>query len=180
MRKNFVWSGAFLIFTIALFACGSGSSDPVAADTMTVTVSGPSGSMTKTYTKGTNSTLGHPDPDLYFYVTASISPRTGIELHTTQGDMFLVMSITGNVASVGSNTPQSYPTGFTTPGNTITYSGYDTNHIEYSSLFSSTSGTITISSIGNAGDKIAGTFDAVVTDTTNTLRVSGTFSVTRL
>jgi hypothetical protein len=77
------------------------------------------------------------------------------------------------------NTPGSYSTGREYIGNDISY---DTNNQPYTSIFSNTSGTITLSSIGNVGDKITGTFDAVVsrlTNTNDTLRISGLFSVTR-
>jgi hypothetical protein len=84
--------------------------------------------------------------------------------------------------AVEGNTPQSYPTGVATLANSIAYNIYDTHYLSYTSLFSDTSGTITLSSIGNPGEKITGTFDAVVTLLTNTfdtLCISGTFSVTR-
>jgi hypothetical protein len=174
MKKNMVWVVVCLMLTIALFDCGGGgggSSDPVAADTMTVTISSPTGTVTKTYTEGTYNTLGHLDPDLFTYVFTALN-QIEIELHSegsnTQGATVILISVEGN-------TPQSYPIGITTPANYIEYVSDDT----HSSLFSSTSGTITLSSIGNAGKKIIGTFDAIVTDTSNTLRILGTFSVTR-
>ena len=178
MGKNIVWVVACLMLTIALFACGGGvSSDPVVADTMTVTISSPSGTVTKTYTEGTYNAQGHLDPDLGSYVSAL--NNTQIELHSggsnTQGAMSIGISVEGN-------TPQSYPTGVSTPANVITYGIYDTHYLSYTSLFSSTSGTITLSSIGNPGEKITGAFDSVVTlltNTSDTLRISGTFSVTR-
>jgi hypothetical protein len=178
MRRNLVWIVVCLMLTIALFACGGdGSSDPVAADTMTVIISGPSGTVTKTYTEGTYNAQGHLDPDLGSYVTTL--NNTQIELHSggsnTQGSTIINITVEGNTA-------QSYPTGVSTPANDITYQIYDAHYLSYTSLFSNTSGTITLSSVGNPGDKITGTFDAVVsllTNTSDTLRISGTFSVTR-
>jgi hypothetical protein len=180
MIKNIVWVVVCLMLTIALFACGGGgSSDPVAADTMTVTISGPSGPATTTFTEGSYSTTssGHSflNPNLSAYVTAI--NETNIELLYWDG-VSLGTTVIINMR-VNGNTPGLYPTGAANPATTISY---DANNQSYLSFISSPSGTITLSSIGNVGDKIIGTFDAVVTllsTTSDTLRLSGSFSVTR-
>jgi hypothetical protein len=177
MRKNFVWPMVCMsmIFTIALFGCGGGGtsnaiSGAVVPDTMTVTISGPSGTVTKTYTKGSYDTQGHLNPDMISYV--SPSNTTIIELadvSTTQVDRVDIV--------VFGTTPQSYPIDSSNSLLTAVY----VNNV-YTSMFSSPSGTVTLSSIGNVGEKINGTFDATVTSDTNasdTLKISGTFSVTR-
>ena len=181
MRKNILWILVCIMLPIALSGCGSGgnSDEDVAntADTMTVTISGTSGTVTTTYTEGSYNSHGNFDTDLISYVTAS--NNTQIELHSgesnTQGSTIINIAVAGN-------TPQSYPTGIATPENCITYDIYYTHYQSYTSLFSGTSGTITLSSMGNVGEKITGTFDAVVsllTNTSDTLRISGTFSMTR-
>jgi hypothetical protein len=127
--------------------------------------------------EGSYNAQGHLDPNLISYVTAS--SNTQIELHSgesnTQGSTIISIA-------VDNKTPQSYPTGIATPVNTITYEYYDTHYQSYTSLFSSTSGTITLSSVGNTGEKITGTFDAVVsllTNTSDTLKISGSINITR-
>lgn len=181
MKKNILWVVVCLTLTIALLACGGGgSSDPVASDKMTATISGPTGTETTTFTEGSYSTdsAGHSflNPSLIAYTTAS--NETNIELLYWDG-VSLGTTVIINMR-VNGNTPGLYPTGgYVNPVNSI---AYETNNQSYISAFSSTTGTITLSSIGNVGEKITGAFDTVVTLLTNTfdtLRLSGTFSVTR-
>jgi hypothetical protein len=104
---------------------------------------------------------------------------TNIELHYWDGissgtTVALVMSINGN-------TPGSYPVD---PGYVNSSVMYSSNGIPYDNLLSNTSGTIILSTVGNVGENITGTFDAEVvsllaTNTTDTLRISGSFSITR-
>jgi hypothetical protein len=180
-KMKILWPAINILIAIALSACSGGSSSGGAitntADTMTVTISGPSGTVTKTYTEGSYNSQGNLDPDLTSYITAS--NNTQIELHSggsnTPGSTIINISVEGNTA-------QLYPTGIANPANSILYEIYDTHYNSYTSLFSSTSGTITLSTVGNVGGKITGTFDAVVsllTNTADTLTISGTFNVTR-
>jgi hypothetical protein len=182
MSKNIICAILFILLTIASSSgCGSSSGNR-SPDTMTVTISSPSGSATTTtYTEGsysTNSTGNSgPNPDLSSYITAS--SMTNIELHYWDGissgtTVALVMSINGN-------TPGSYPVD---PGYVNSSVMYSSNGIPYDNLLSNTSGTIILSTVGNVGENITGTFDAEVvsllaTNTTDTLRISGSFSITR-
>ena len=176
MSKNIVWPMVCMsmIFTIALFGCGGGTSDvisgAVAPDTMTVTISGPSGTVTKTYTKGSSDTQGHVNPAMISYVSPANTTIIDLaDVSTTQVDRMTIV--------VSGTAPQSYSVD---SANSLITTFYENN--TYSSTFSSPSGTVTLSSIGNVGEKINGTFDATVTSDTNTsdtLKISGTFSVTR-
>ncbi len=164
---------AALMCCMVLTACGGGGGGTSAgggvADTMTATVSG----VTTTYTEGTYNTQGFLDPDMSSFATTS---NTFISL--CSGVSSITCTTLVNI-SIRGNTPQSYPTGTTNSPTQITYS---TNNQTYSSIYSSTIGTVTLSSVGNIGEKITGTFDAVVTNMSNssdTLGISGTFSVER-
>jgi hypothetical protein len=178
MRRNMVWTVLCIIFTIALFGCGGGSSGDSAPDTMTLTISGQSGIVTKSFTEGSYNSQGNLDPLLISFVTASNG--TGIQLHSgvpnTQGSMGLGIM-------VYANTPGSYQTGGTMPWGYIDYGIFDPQYEGYSSVISSAIGTVTLSSIGNnVGEKITGSLDVVathLTNTSNTVRIAGTFSVTR-
>jgi hypothetical protein len=148
-----------------------------APDTIAVTISGQSGTVTTTYTEVSYNAQDTLAPDMISYVTASIDTR--IYLHSggayTQGATSLSIDI-------GGITPQSYTLGGVNPRNVITYAVFDTQHQPYTGFFLSTSGTVTLSSIGNVSAKINGDFDALFTNLTNTsetLRISGTFNVMR-
>jgi len=139
---------------------------------MTVTISGPSGTTTTTYVEGTYNAQSYLDPDLSSFGTSSF---TRIDL-TSQVSATQLTSL--KIFVLG-NTAQSYPTG---AGHSLSAIFYETNNQSYDSVISSTSGTVTLSSIGNVGDKVTGTFDAVVsllTNTYDTVRISGIFSVMR-
>lgn len=182
MKNGIVGVVLCLVVAIGLVACGGGGgggSCTGCADTMSVSEEG---AAAVTYTEGPYNVLGYLDPILSSYVTTSantyISLCSGITLSSTPSGSIttcanqVIISITGN-------TPQSYPTGTVSSPTQITYK---TNNILYSSVFSSTTGTITLSSVGNVGEKITGSFDAVVTNIHNlsdTLWITGTFSVKR-
>lgn len=182
MRKNIVWAVSLILIIIALSGCSGVSSGDSARDTMSVTISSPTGATTTTtYTEGTYSTnsTGYSflNPNVFAYIDAF--NVTTIRLQYWDGvstgspyNTIIHMQIIGN-------TPGLYPSGDRYMGNDISC---DTNDQPYTSIFSNTSGTITLSGVGNVGDKITGTFDAVVsrlTNTNDTLRISGSFSVTR-
>ena len=166
MRRKVMLAQAFLFLSFALFACGGGGTSG-SADTMTITVSSPTGTVTSTYTEGSQG-------DLTPYLSSNVR-ATYIEIVLII-DPHNMNSLTNvHIVAVGDNTPQSYSLG----GNSRSWIAYNINNQSYVSVLSSPSGTITISSIGNMGEKITGTFDAVVTSTSSTLNISGTFSVTR-
>ena len=167
-----------MLIAITLFACGGGGNSG-GADTMTVIVTGPSGTTTTTYREGPYSTTssGHSflNPRLNAYITASNETSIevlywdGVSLGTT---VALTMHVYGS-------TPGLYPVDPGFANSTIVYLS---NNQTYDNLRSSTSGTIILSSVGNVGEKITGTFDAVVTLLTNasdTLRITGSFSITQ-
>ena len=82
---------------------------------------------------------------------------------------------------VNGKTPKLYNSGGGDYTSNIFYETYNPSQA-YASMFSSTNSTITLWSIGDVGEKIIGTFDAIVTCFTSTsdpLEISGTFSVTR-
>lgn len=177
MRKGIMRAAVFMMVGIGLAACGGGGGSSAGGgdpDTMTVIVTGASGTTTATYTEGPYNNNGLLDPSLSSFVTPS---STSVSLCTQSTGATCAVSMTISVRGV---TPQSYPTG---TSNTPTQITYRANNLTYSSIYSGTTGTITLASIGNVGEKITGAFDTVVTNMTNssdTLGISGTFSVTRV
>jgi hypothetical protein len=157
---------AILILSFALSACSDGGTSG-SADMMTISVSSPTGTVTSSYTEGSQ---GNLTPYLSSDVTAT---HIYIALVTDPHDMNSSTNV--SIAAIGDNTPQSYSLGSNSPS----WIACHINNQSYLNVLSSPSGTITISSIGNMGEKITGTFDAVVTSTSSTLNISGTFSVTR-
>ena len=177
MRKNIVWTVLCIIVTIALLGCGGESSGGSAPDTITITISGQSGTVTKTFAEGSYNSQGRLDPYLISFVTTSNG--TSIQLYSgltnTYGSMALGIMISANTLG-------SYQTGGTMSWAYVEYGFFDPSYEGYSSVISSTTGTVTLSSIGNVGEKISGSLDVVVThltNTFNTLRIAGTFNVTR-
>ena len=181
MRKKIVWAMLCIMITIATTSgCGSSSGDS-APDTMTTTISSPSGtSTTTTYTEAySTDSAGYSflNPNLNAYVTAS--DETNIELHYWDGVSLGAAAVL--VMSVHGKTPGIYPVD---PGYVNSAVMYSSNGMPYDNLLSNTSGTIILSSSGNVGENIAGTFDAEVvsllaTNTTDTLRISGSFNIIR-
>ena len=74
------------------------------------------------------------------------------------------------------------------PGTFVIDSGLMCTGVQYivsssgtgTQIYGATEGTVTVSSYGNKGEPIAGTFDSIVTNLTDTKRVWGTFSVNRV
>ena len=165
---------------IGLAACsggGSSSGGGSAADTMIVTITDQSTSVTTTYTEAGFNTYGYLDPNLSSHVTTSAD--TWVLLSTGSTGSSIDLSI--NIAVRG-NTPGSYPTGTTASSTFISYTTYTTGIQSYNSQKSSSTGTITLTSVGNVGEMITGSFDAIVTHIsypTDTRGISGTFSVKR-
>ncbi len=159
MRKNILWILVILLLILTLISCSSSSGS--VADTMTVTISDPSGTATTAYTEHYYSEgQAHFDPYLISYSTSSY---TTIYLFSYTPWTMIEIQIKGN-------TPGSFPVNATD-----TSIFYQTDN-QY--LISQNVGTITLQSIGNVGDKISGSYEAVFTSGTST-NISGYFSVTR-
>ena len=176
MRKNIVWTVLYVLITVASSGgCGSSSGDS-ARDTMTVTISSPSGTtITRTYEEGSYSSN---NPYLRAYITAL--NKTQIEFHYWDGVSVGSTEVL-NIYVMG-NTPGLYPVDPGYINSSIMYSS--SNGPAYDNLLSSTTGTIILSAVGNVGENITGTFDAEVvgllaTNTTDTLRLTGSFRITR-
>jgi hypothetical protein len=178
MKKGIVWVVFCMMVAVGLVACtggGGGDSGSGSADTMTVAEQGGAG---VTYTEGPYNSFGYLDPGLYSDVSASGNTYVALCSNVTPSGNDATCATIVNI-SIKGNAPGSYPTGTTGSPAQISY---QTNHKLYLSVYSGTTGTITLSSVGNVGEKITGTFDALVTNLTNTndtLGISGTFSVKR-
>jgi len=169
-----------IAIVIVLFACGGGGGDTSAnggdADTMTVQVSTPqvSGAI-GIYTEGAYNSLGYLDPNLSSEVTASGNTYVSLCSGVTSTSCGTQVTI-----AIKGNTVQSYPTGTMNSPTQITYRS---NNDTYSSIYSSTIGSISLSRVGvSVGEFITGSFEAEValmTNPTTTRLVAGTFSVKR-
>jgi len=159
MRKKIIRVVCMLV-VIGLAACGGGgggsSSGESATDTMTLTVTDLSTAVTTTYTEGGYNTYGYLDPNLSTYVTGS---DTWVLLSTGSNGSAVDLSI--NIVVRG-NTPGSYPTGTTSSSTYISYTSYTPSIQPYNSRYSSSTGTVTLSKVGNLGETITGSFYAVV------------------
>ncbi len=184
MKSLFVWTVFCIIFTSAVLGCsGSTSNNGSTPDTMTLAVTDISGTLTSTFTEGspTISPQGYSylDPN----INADVLPSNHIYIQLRTG-----MSNTQTATILGIETEGNTAQSYSIAANNPSYISYSIGNQTYATYFSSTpSGTITLFSVGNIGDKISGSFDAIVTlgtstpvtGTTDTRRVSGTFSVTR-
>jgi hypothetical protein len=175
MRKNIVWTVLYMLVTVASAGgCGNSSGDR-ARDTMTVTISSPSGpTTTRTYEEGSYSSN---NPYLRAYITALNEVQ--IEFHYWDGVSVGSTEVL-NMLVMG-NTPGLYSVD---PGFINSSIMYSSNGPAYDNLRSSTGGTIILSAVGNIGENITGTFDTEVvslleTNTTDTLRITGSFRITR-
>ena len=172
MQKRVVWVVLCMMVTAGLVACGGGggtSDNGAEADKMTVTVSSPTGVEATTYTEGPYNVNGNLDPN----ISALVLTNTIISL--CSGGTSTMCATQISIMARG-NTPQSYPTGTAGTPTQITY------NYKYSSVSSSDTGTVTLTSVGNVGEKITGSFSAVVANMSNptdTRGISGTFSVKR-
>jgi hypothetical protein len=177
MRKTIIWMAFCISFTSVLSGCGGNSGNP-AQDTITLTVSGPTGTITTTYIEGTYNSQGELDPNMMSYVTAL--NYTHIQFLSGQP---WTSGSSGFVLVVNDNKAQAYSTGGFPYDGYIDYDFFDPNNNHYTSIYSTESGTITLSSIGNVGEQITGTFNIPIsnpTNTSDTLRLSGSFRVTRI
>jgi hypothetical protein len=156
-----------LLFALSLLsACGGGggggstSGGGSDSDTMTVNIVSLSTPTTTTTYTGSMSTT----PTLIGMVYGT--SQTVVEL---AGPTLQVAVCAG-----GSNA-STYPMGLCAAGSgTVTYiisAGTTTT-------YNGATGTVTLTSVGGVGQPITGSFDAIVSDTTNTMRVWGSFSVT--
>lgn len=157
----------FILFLVLLAGCGHDNTTPASLDTMTVTIQKPGAEPnTITYTEGAF------DPVLTGFVEAG---RTGINLcfGTLSGgcaEVFLDIELIADRAGT-----------FSTSGNNfIVYQAGASAVSTYQSIQSR--GTITLSSVGGVSQKVTGSFDTaaeLVSLRSNTIRLSGTFSITR-
>lgn len=122
-------------------------------------------------------------PNLDPIMSADVLPSNHIAIQLRSG-MSNTQTATILLIETEGNAVQSYAIAANNP----LYISYNNGNQDYATFFSSApSGTIIYSRIGNVGEKITGSFDAIVTlgsitpvtGATDTRRVSGTFSVTR-
>ena len=179
MIKKQLWSVLAVAILTALMGSCSGSSGGGAgastASTMTVTA----GSSTTTYTDGPVNDAGYYDPS--FSADCYPTPRTLITMCSGEAGGASGCTKLINVSAFGT-TPGSYTVnvGGTAETGSPTYVSYSLNNS--AQFYSSTSGTVTLTSVGNVGEPVTGSFEAVLAlygAPTTTLAVSGTFSVIR-
>lgn len=179
MKKGIVGVVLCLVVAVGLVACGGGGgsgSCTGCADTMSVSVAG---NTAVTYTEGQYNAYGYLDPSLNSDVTSSGNTFVALSSGITPSGTSTTCATLVNI-SIKGNTPGSYPTGTLGSPAQITYR--NNNNETYLSVISNVTGTITLSSVGNVGEKVVGTFDAVVTSwptPSDTFAISGTFSVKR-
>ncbi len=189
MKSGF-FKGMVLIFLLTvLVSCGGGGGggggdggNGGIGNTMTVVVKTESGTgetMSITpYTEGPINGYGYYDPDM----EADIYPDTGrtiimLSSGVTGGDTPPATLI--NIVTSG-HTAGVYPIDGTSGMQGIyTYIMYKGGSEYHDSVISS--GTVTIDSIGNVGEPVIGSFNAVVlcTSPTHTHAISGTFNMKR-
>jgi len=157
-------------FVMLLTGCGGGGGGSTdgglaAGRWMTVNVeSNTQAAISTTYT-GDYTGNGTTTPLLIGYVLSGTTTETIVEMVTSAVEVEVAAnSIDAGVYSV---TPGSLtPTG-------IRYSLNGTN------IYVPVSGTVTLTSVGAVGAPISGSFDAIVSNTTDTKRVWGSFSINR-
>ena len=168
--KNLKTKLIALLFALSLLsACGGGGGGSTTGggsggDTMTVNIVSLSTPTTTTAYTGNLTTT----PALF----GMVSTQTAVEMASPA----VQVDLCGNGVTAA-------PYSITTPYLACTGLRYSLN--SGAAIFSSTTGTITLTSVGNVGQQITGSFDAIVSQTTpsnlaNTLRIWGTFSVNRV
>jgi hypothetical protein len=167
----------------AIAGCGGGGGPSTggagSASTMTVTLatgSGMSGGIgTTTYTEGPINNFGYYDPSF----SGDIAAGAGMLITMCSG-------VTGagpcNVL-INVNTSGWTPGGYLVTGGTSTTSTY-LLYMEQGQYFDgiASKGTVTLTSVGNVGEPIEGSFQAILalrTNSSTTIEVSGVFSVVR-
>lgn len=156
-----------LIFSLSLlWSCGGGGggggeSTAGGSDTMTVNVvSLTTATITATYTGDFTTT-----PQLFGMVSTN---QTVVQM---DNPTLLVSLCSGTIT-------KSYPVSVCSNGgsavNYVLISG------STSTIYSGTTGTVTLTSVGATGQAITGSFDAIVSHITDTKRVWGAFSVTNV
>lgn len=185
MKKELLFGASVLalhaLLVISFSGCGgSGSSSGGSggSSTLSITVSSgtgtTSGSSSAEYTEGHINEIGEYDPSF----GGAAEPGAGTLITLCSG-----VTITGYCSvMINIRTSDTTPGGYTIVGatNTNSYIMYMASGQYYDSIASK--GTITLTSVGNVGQPITGTFDAVLglrSIGTPTIGVSGTFSVIR-
>ena len=149
---------------LVLASCSGGDGSVSTASKMTVTT----GASTTTYTSGPINTFGYYDPSF----NADLFSMTSTQITMCSGVTDTTCGISINITTAGT-TPGPYPI----TGTRILYSDHGAY---YDSIASSV--TVTLTSVGNVGEPITGSFQAVLglrTDLTTTQSIYGTFSVIR-
>jgi hypothetical protein len=173
MRKRHAWIlSLIIILAVVVFAAcgggGGGGGNAGSASTLTATV----GAGTTTYTEGPINNIGYYDPSF----SGDSAPGVGTLITMCSG-VSTTCDILINIRTADA-TPGPYP--ITGGSSTPTYIVYSDHGQHYYSILSS--GTVTLTSVGNVGQPITGSFQAVLelwTVPTSTLAISGTFSVLR-
>lgn len=170
MKKGYgrISATVVMLAAIVIVSCGGGGSNGSggSGDTMTVTVVSQAGTTTKTYT--------HNGTDIITWGGVYHSPDiTSVSMESPAVEV----SVTANGA-----TPGTYPITGESSILMVRYVLYTSPTT--SEIYSTNgSGTIEMTAIGDVGQKITGSFNAEVYQTfpesnpTNTLNVSGTFSI---
>jgi len=182
MKKIMQWALAALMAPVMLIACGGGGGGTAATgngsteviSTMAVNISGPAVNSSATYTQGVTNANGYLDPLLNSHATATLTYVSLCSGRVTSGQCDLLITIV-----VQDSALQSYPTSTSNPQAKVSYI---TGGQTYSSVFSASAGTVTLNAIGAVGGTIDGAFNTEVvltTNTTDTRRLYGTFSVKR-
>ena len=175
-RRFWFFSVLITAVVVTMAACGGGDDGGGgAADMMEITITSSTGTTTTPYIEGPINIHGYYDPYMEANIAAStgrtwITLSSGVVGGATPPDIVINIVTDDHLA-------KGYPiTGDGGPGIT-TYISYTDNGVRYGSIISS--GTVTIESIGNVGDPVKGTFNAVVDSGADTLTISGTFNVKR-
>jgi len=180
MRRIFGIVSAVSFVVIFSAACGGGGGGEKggSADTMTVSISGPTGEGTKKYTEGPINSYGYYDPSM----EADIYPTTGTTWITLSSGVTGGPTMPSTVINIYTSDHATGPHAITGNCSTsaLTCVSYSVNGQTYDSI--SSSGTVTIDSIGSVGQPVIGSFSAVVavlTAPSTTMAISGTFNVKR-
>ncbi len=167
--KPFLMKFMTLIFSLSLLsACGDGGGSSTSnsngtGDSMTVTVVSKSTGTTTTTYNGNGS-----DP---VFSAGFNSGRTIIQMGSAAAGVFI---------SADGTSVNSYPIS-QTGSPTVKYTVYSSS-TPTTTVYSAMSGTVTLTSVGNIGQPVTGSFEAYLIDIskpTSTLDISGTFSATR-
>jgi hypothetical protein len=185
MMKLLDYKWAVLICALSIIiSCGSGGGGIVGGGTgtagnpnniLTVTRATTTGASTATYREGFVNSFGLVDPNLFAASDNISATLVGLSSGIPKfGPPAKLINIIAGGISAGTYTIGG-------GGSSGTYIAYDDQGQSYMSTYGS--GTVTLTSVGNVGAPIIGSFNAVLTligsSPTTTLGFSGSFSVVR-